>query len=308
VFESRPPTSSTSSHRNALLQALLVTVLWSSSWVIIRFGLDREGLSPLTFAGLRYGTGALILWFVSLATAASRARVSVDGAAVLRLAALGIVMYSLTQGAQFVALDHQPAATTSLLLSMTPLVVAMLAGAFLREQPTAAQFGGAALVAVGAGLYFGGALGATTAGMAAAVVGLLANAVASLLGRAENRRRDTTPLATTVVSMTVGSVILLAVGLAIEGPPEITGRSAVMVSWLGVVNTAFAFTLWNHTLQRLSATESAVVNNTMLIQIAVLAWVFLDEAPSAIQLIGIALVTAGIAVATRPIPVRRRGR
>ena len=39
-----------------------------------------------------------------------------------------------------------------------------------------------------------------------------------------------------------------------------------------MVNTAFAFTLWNLSLQRLTAVESAGVNNTMLIQIAVLAW------------------------------------
>lgn len=43
------------------------------------------------------------------------------------------------------------------------------------------------------------------------------------------------------------------------------------------MNTAFAFTSWNATLRRLSAMESSVVNTTMLIQIAVLAWVFLGE-------------------------------
>ena len=46
-------------------------------------------------------------------------------------------------------------------------------------------------------------------------------------------------------------------------------------------NTALAFTWWNLSLQRLSAVESAGINNTMLIQIGLLAWVFLDEAPGA---------------------------
>ena len=40
--------------------------------------------------------------------------------------------------------------------------------------------------------------------------------------------------------------------------------------WLALVNSAFAFTLWNRTLRTLSATESSVINNTMLIQIAIL--------------------------------------
>jgi hypothetical protein len=41
--------------------AILVTVLWSSLWAITRFGLDDEGLEPVTLAGLRYGAVALIL-------------------------------------------------------------------------------------------------------------------------------------------------------------------------------------------------------------------------------------------------------
>ena len=46
---------------------------------------------------------------------------------------------------------------------------------------------------------------------------------------------------------------------------------------VAVVNTAFAFTVWNHTLRTLTAVESSVMNNTMLIQVAVLAWLILDE-------------------------------
>jgi len=285
-------------HRSVILRALLVTVLWSSSWVIIRFGLDREGLSPLTFAGLRYSTGALVLWIVVLRSPEARTRLSIGRPALIRLVGLGVVMYSLTQGAQFVALDEQPAATTSLLLSMTPLVVAALAGIFLRERPSRKQLTGAVFVAAGAGMYFGGALGATTVGMIAAAVGLVANAVASMVGRAENRRVETAPLTTTVVSMSIGAVVLLVTGLAIEGPPTITARAAFVIVWLGTVNTAFAFTLWNHTLQHLSATESSAVNNTMLVQIAILAWIFLGEAPGVIQIAGIVLVSFGVFVAT----------
>jgi drug/metabolite transporter (DMT)-like permease len=63
-----------------------------------------------------------------------------------------------------------------------------------------------------------------------------------------------------------------------------------------VVNTAFAFTLWNHTLRNLSATESSVLNSTMLIFIAVLAWVFLGEHPTWQACLGLVLATAGILI------------
>ena len=110
-------------HRRAVAMAILVTVLWSSSWVIIRFGLDDEGLDPITFAGLRYAVAALIL--MALVGMRPTARANFRGlhrAEVGRLAVLGLVFYTLAQGAQFVALDHQP--TASGVIASTRLVVA----------------------------------------------------------------------------------------------------------------------------------------------------------------------------------------
>ena len=106
-----------------------------------------------------------------------------NGSTVIRIVALGILMYTVTQGAQFVALDNQPAATTSLVLSLTPLLVAGLAGVSIAEIPSSRQLTGALLVAVGSLLFFAGDLGATAAGMIAALVALGANAAAALLGR-----------------------------------------------------------------------------------------------------------------------------
>ena len=287
--------SDSTSHPRALLAALFVTALWSSSWIIIRFGLDDEGLTPLAFAGIRYGGAAVVLAAVALGRGATRARIAaLDAGDWARLAALGLVMYTLTQGAQFVAIDNQPAATTSLVLSMTPVAVALVAGRSIGERPLARQVIGALAVATGAALYFSGSLKATTIGMVAASVALASGVGASLLGRSANRDLSTSPLVITTASMAIGSAVLIVVGIAVEGVPSITARGAVIIGWLAVVNGALAFTLWNHSLRTLTATESAVINNTMLVQIAALAWIFLGEAPGAIQIVGIVLVTLGI--------------
>jgi drug/metabolite transporter (DMT)-like permease len=74
-----------------------------------------------------------------------------------------------------------------------------------------------------------------------------------------------------------------------------------------VVNTALAFTLWNRSLQKLSAVESSLINNTMLVQIAVLAWLFLDEPLSWRDGVGLLLATAGILLAQWK-PARRTRR
>ena len=283
------------SHRLAVAMALFVTVLWSTSWVLIRWGLDDEGLTPLAFAALRYGLAAIVLvGFVIVRERHGRNRYRAERGFVIRLALLGVVMYALTQGAMFIALDEQPAATTSLVLSTTPLLVAGLAAATLSEMPTRWQVAGVVMVAVGATLYFAGDLGATTVGMAAALTALGANVAAAILGRSVNREGVLPALTITTISMAIGAGVLVFFAVGYEGIPAITARGWLIILWLAVVNTALAFTLWNLSLQRLSAVESASVNNTMLVQIAILAWLFLGEAPGAFGLLGIALVTLGV--------------
>jgi drug/metabolite transporter (DMT)-like permease len=217
-----------------------------------------------------------------------------DRPTILRIVALGLFMYTLTQGAQFVAIANQPAATTSLVLSMTPLLVAGLAAVSLSEIPSGRQIAGAVLVVLGAWAYFAGDLGFTRVGMAAAFVGLGAGVAASVLGRGINRTRQLSPVVVTALSMAIGAAVLIVVGFAVEGIPEVSAKAWLIIVWLAVVNGGFAFTLWNVSLQRLSAVESAGINNTMLVQIAVLAWLFLDETPGIAALVGIALVSIGV--------------
>lgn len=282
-------------HFRAVLIALLVTFLWSSSWVLIRWGLDDEALEPVTFAALRYGLAALVLvgWAGARGTLRS-ALGRMDRKDHIQVLILGLTFYALTQGAQFVAIDNQPAATTSLVLSWTPLLVAVLGGWSIAETSSSRQVLGSLIVVAGAWLYFAGDLGATAIGMAAALTALAANAASSLLGRQVNREAEIAPIVVTALSMAMGSIVLAVTGTAVEGLPSISLNAWLIIGWLALVNTALAFTLWNHTLRKLAALESAAINNTMLIQIAILAWIFLDEPLGASELAGIVLVSIGI--------------
>jgi drug/metabolite transporter (DMT)-like permease len=208
---------------------------------------------------------------------------------------LGLLYYTLTQGMQYVALAYLPAATVSLFLSFTSVIVAFLGVALLGERLTGPGWMGVLLCTLGTALYFypfsiptGGAVG-----LGAAAIGLLTNGASSLLGRHINREARVPPLMVTTVSMAVGAAALLATGLLTQGVPRLSPTNWLSVLWLALVNTAFAFTLWNHTLRRLSAIESSIINNTMLVQIAILAWVFLGERLSAKALLGMALVGVG---------------
>lgn len=284
----------TRSHSIAVLQALFVTFLWSSSWVLIKFGLEK--IPALTFAGLRYSLAFLILApFVLGARELRRSLIGLSTASWLRLIALGLLFYTLTQGAQFVGLVYLPAVTVSLFLSFTPALVALMGIPLLSENPAPKQWGGMLIYLIGALVYLLPVeIPLAAAGLAAAAIGLLANAGSSILGRSVNREEHLHPLVVTVVSMGIGALVLLAVGLTSQGLPSLSWRSWGLIVWLAAVNTALAFTLWNHTLRRLTAVESSLINNTMLIQIALLAWVFLDEPLSPKGVVGIILAAVGV--------------
>jgi drug/metabolite transporter (DMT)-like permease len=91
-------------------------------------------------------------------------------------------------------------------------------------------------------------------------------------------------------------VALLTVGVALEGWPALDLRGWAIVGWLAAVNTAFAFTLYNHTLRVLTAVESSVIVNTLLIMVAIMAWVILGERLDARQIAGLGVATLGVIV------------
>ena len=65
---------------------------------------------------------------------------------------------------------------------------------------------------------------------------------------------------------------------------------------MSLVNTALAFVLWNHALERMKAFELAILQNTMLIQIGILAWAFLGEELTAPKITAMVMAFAGIII------------
>jgi drug/metabolite transporter (DMT)-like permease len=290
-------------HTRALLQALFVTFLWSTSWILIKIALPS--IPALPFAGLRYGLAFLCLLPLALRNESRANLRRLSRRDWWRLALLGLILYAITQGTQFLGLAYLPATTVSLLLSCTPILVALLGTFWLQESPSARQWAGMALYLLGVLLYFFPATlpAGEKIGLVIVGIGVCANAFSALYGRSINRAGNLPPLLITTIGTGFGALFLLIVGVATQGLPHLSWQSWAIVLWLAVVNAAFAFTLWNQTLRTLTAMESSLINNTMLIQIAILAWLFLGDLPSGQQVLGLAVAVVGILA----VQLRRKG-
>jgi drug/metabolite transporter (DMT)-like permease len=275
---------------------------------LIKFGLDD--IPPLTFAGLRYAIAFLCLLPFLVYPAHSAPLRRLTGSDWLRLMLLGVLFYAVTQGAQFLALAYLPAVMTSLLLNFTTVAVALMGLVVLAERPTLFQWSGVVVNIMGILIYFYpvNLPPAQIFGIIVAVTGVLANAGSALLGRRVNRSGDIPPLVVTVVSMGVGATLLLATGIVAQGFPRLGLTSWFIIGWLAVVNTALAFTLWNATLRALSAVESSIINSTMLIQIALLAWLFLGERLTWQEALGMILAGLGVLMVQLRGGVKKEGK
>jgi drug/metabolite transporter (DMT)-like permease len=276
----------------AILKALFVTLLWSSSWVLIKNSLNE--IPPLTFAGLRYTLAFLIL-LPGLWKYRSEVR-HLHRQEWVRLVILGLVFYTLTQGGQFLSLLYLEATSFSLILNFTTLIVAIIGTFALNEIPSRGQWGGVAVFLLGVILFFSTAtkLGGEPLGYLFAGITVVANATAAVLGRAINREAKLPTLMVTVISMGSGAILLLAMGILLEGFAIISPSGWAVIIWLAIVNTALAFNMWNKTLEILTAVESSIINSTMLIQISLLAVFFLDEHLGVQNVLGLVVASAGI--------------
>jgi drug/metabolite transporter (DMT)-like permease len=291
----------------ATIEAAFVVFIWGTSWVLVKIGL--RDLSPLGFAGLRYLFGFVALLPILLGRPAIRRSLrQLSWRDWRRLGLLGLLLYCVTHAATFVALTHLPAVTVSLLQGLAPVLVALLAVWRLGESLVAAQWLGIALSVLGTALYLEGPrlrIGVhDLPALGIVLISVGAFAGATIVGRAVNREPHLPPLLVTTVSMGIGSVCLVIIAFASEGIPRLQPSNWRLILWLALVNTAFAYLLWNHTMRRLTAVESSLINNTLLIHVALLAWLFLGERLSMQAVVGLLLVAGGVALVQLRLPAR----
>ncbi len=280
--------------RSPILFAVLVTLLWSSSFVLIKVGL-RE-ITPMLFASLRYlvASAILLVWVLASGTAEFSGLSRRDW---LLLIALGVSGYTVAQGLQFVGLAFITAISTTFVLNLTPIAVALLGYPLLREGPRLRQWGGIAIALLGAYVYFGRPPeGNEAIGLAVVGVANVAWAFYLVLVRKSSKNPVLPSLAFTGTTMTIGSLLMFLIAITVEGWRTPSLSVMGMVVWMAAVNTAGAFLIWNMVLRHVRAYELSMLQNTMLIQIAVLALLFLGEGITLRMLFGMALVTIGVAV------------
>jgi drug/metabolite transporter (DMT)-like permease len=272
----------------ALLEALLVSMVWGSSFIFVKLALTDLG--PLTIGGLRYFIG-----FACLLPFLRRHNFSLTRPQWLRMALLGFSAYTLANGAMFWALRFLPATTGSFLMSLITVTVLFGGVIWLREIPNRIQIFGICIVLAGMLLFFSpGLKPGEPIGLAIFMLALLGFTLFGLLSRVAVIDRQVDTLTLTALPLAIGGGTLLAIALPFEGIPSASLRTWGLVLLLAALNTALGYVLYNHSLQSLQAFEMNVLLNLSPVWTVLLGWILLGETLFNPQWAGMLVVLVGI--------------
>ena len=281
-----------------ILEVLLASVIWGSSFVGVKVALDHAG--PLTIAALRYSIAAVLLIpFINWRRLFhSRMSPGLWG----RFIAIGLSQYTIGNAALFLALRMVPATSGSLALSLCPIPVWAFGVLVLRERPNMLQVVGTVAAIGGSLLFFrAGLVPIPAAAIGLLTVAILSFAVLPVLGRKLSKARVLGTGAITGVPLAIGGGVLIVIALIVEGVPYLPASTWAIILGLAVVNTVGGYLLFNHALQQMRAGEANVLLSLTPLSTAVIAWGAFGERLTTLQLCAVAIVIGGTALAQRRV-------
>jgi len=282
------------------LAFLVLTLIWGSTWAVIRLGL--EGIPPLSGVALRFAiAGAILLVLIprfGVRFTWSREELGL-------WAMNGLLSFTASYTIVYWAEQHIPSGLAALLFATYPLFVAVLAHFFLPGE----RLGWNSAIDIllgfaGVGVIFSDDLqllgGANVREVA--LVMLLSPIVSAVATIAVKRwGAGIHPLSLTAVPMLMTACVVGALAFAFERHATIVFdlRSVGSLLYLAIFGSAVTFTIYYWMLARARATQVALIAYTIPI-VAVAVGALLFQEPVRLRVIlGGVLVLIGVAIVSR---------
>jgi drug/metabolite transporter (DMT)-like permease len=277
------------------LAILVLVVIWGVNFSVVKAALEQ--FEPLTFNGLRFTLGALVLLPFVLRGPGLRRFDRSDWPALIGLGVLGNTIYQVL----FVyGIDLTLAGNAALMLAVSPVFVTLLSSALRHESIRPAGWFGVLLSLVGIGCVLAGTsnlrFGADTLdGDLLMLVAAGAWAVYTVGASPLVKRYGALPV--TGITTGIGALLLLGASLpsfAAQDWSTVTPVGWSLLLGSGILAIGLAYVIWYHGVEYLGSARTAVFSNTVPVVALVTAWLTLGEAPAPIQLLGAALIVGGV--------------
>ncbi len=275
----------------------LFVLLWSTGFIGAKFGLPYA--EPLTFLWLRY---ALVSALLAAVVAILRVPLPRSPALWGHLAVTGILMHGLYIGGVFVAIAHgMSSGLAALIVGVQPLLTAALAGPLLgeclnRRQVAGFVLGFAGLVLTVSKTFALGEL--PPLGLLTTTVALFAMTIGTLYQKRFVSGVDLR--AGALIQFVATAIPCFALARWLEtGHVQWDGRFVFALGWLCLVLSIGAISLLWILIKRGAAARVASLFYLVPPVTAVQGYLLFGEALSPLQMAGIAITAAGVAIINR---------
>jgi drug/metabolite transporter (DMT)-like permease len=294
--------------RLGYLMVATAATLFAVNGSVMKVTLD-SGLTPLELAQIRQTCAALL--FLGLLVAFAPERLRVGRRELALLIVFGLVCVALQQWLYLVAIEHAPIGVALLIVFTAPLFVALFARFVYREHIRRRVWLAVLLCIIGLALVVEIWMGLAfdTVGVTAAFGSALVLTAYLLIAERERRHRDAASLS--FYGFLVAAIFWAVVqplwnfpwsalddSVSLQGNlSEYSAPVWLLVGFIVVVGTLVSFLLLTGSLRHISATRASIVATFEPVVATVVAWAWLGQSLGAAQLVGGAIVIAGILVA-----------
>jgi len=273
-------------------------VIWSSGFVVAKFAFADA--DALYFLAIRLILASLILFILTLAL---RQPMRLSRSDIKASLLIGLALHGLYLAGVWYAVElGAPAGLSSVITSMQPIIVSLLAVQILSEPLTRKQLSGLFFGLAGVFLVvlpkLSGSDGFTAESLAFLFMALAGSTIATLL---QKKIGHSIPLMMgTTYQFAIAGIVLLIVSI-VRGKTsiELTHTTVWTMAWAVLVTSIAAVLLLLWLLNKGSAAKVSSLLYLVPPMAVVQAFILFDEKVSAVGIIGIAMTAMGVALVIR---------
>ena len=274
----------------------LFIILWSSAFVTTKPIVDSSD----PFAALAFRFFFVALGFFMFAVL-KKQRVLTNRKNLFQSIFSGILFHGIYLGGVFYSVSiGMPTGIAALIVTLQPILTNALAGKFLGENVSFKQWIGVMLGFFGAALVLGFDIGTSlpVIGVTASFIALIAITTSTLW---QKKISNNLPLPVSNMYQAIGGCLFHTIIIIIFTDPYISFTSTFLIAMSHqIFLVSFgAFTILMFLIKNNSASKTVSIFFLIPPTTALMAWLFLNEVLTNLDLIGFVVATLGVFIATR---------
>ena len=271
-------------------------LLWSSAFITTKPIIDNS--DPFSALAFRFALVAVGFFLFSIY---SKKTIFVSRKNFLESFLSGILFHGIYLGGVFFSISKgMPTGLAALIVTLQPILTNVLSGPILNEKVSLKQWIGVLLGFSGAVIVLGFEIGneIPTIGLVATVVALIAITTSTIW---QKKLSNNLPLSVSNMNQALGGFVFHIIIIILFAEPYINFSTTFLIAMSHqIFLVSFgAFTILMFLIKKNSASKTVSIFFLIPPTSAFMAWLFLNESLSKLDLLGFLIATIGVYIATR---------